>query len=127
MLTPLPGDPGDPGDPGANTKKLCYDYSFVNLTHFSVKDVQFSIKLPMWPKGSPKGPRRTAKGSPRAPQGEPKGKNRVHKKIFHEKYTMVTQPKGIKSSVHPFENWEIHPEDFVGNVLPTKSLRLPKT
>ena len=35
---------------------------------------------------------------------------------------MVTHPKGIKSPVHPFENWKIHPEDFVGNVSPTKSL-----
>ena len=49
------------------------------------------------------------------------------KKIFHEKYTMVTQPKGIKSPVHPFEKWEMHPEEFVGNVLPTKSLCCPKT
>ena len=49
------------------------------------------------------------------------------KNIFHEKYTMVTQPKGIKSPVHPFEKWEMHPEDFFGNVLPTKSLCCSKT
>ena len=40
---------------------------------------------------------------------------------------MVTHPKGIKSPVHPFENWKIHPEDFVGNVSPTNSLCCPKT
>ena len=48
-------------------------------------------------------------------------------KVFHEKHTMVTQPKGIKSPVHPFENQKIHPEDLSGNVSPTKSLCCPKT
>ena len=92
------------------------------FTHFPVKDVQVSIfiKLPMWPKDSLEGPRRTAKGSPRAPQGEPKvakgsqrDKTEFITKLFHEKYTMVTQPKGNKSSVHQFEKWEIHPEDLL--------------
>ena len=69
----MPPLPWDKGDKGANTQKLFFEYSFVNLTHFSVKDVQFSIKLTTWPKGSPKGARRTAKGTPRVPQGEPKG------------------------------------------------------
>ena len=43
-MTPLPWDPGDPGDRDANSPKLIFEYSFVNLTHFSVKDVPFSIK-----------------------------------------------------------------------------------
>ena len=68
MMTPLPWDRRDRGDQGANTQKLILDYSFVNLIHFSVKDVQFSMKLLMWPKGSPK----RAKGSPRAGQRDPK-------------------------------------------------------
>ena len=55
-------------DPRAKTQKPILEDSFVNLTHFSVKDVQFSIKLPMWPKGCPK----RAKGGPRAGQRDPK-------------------------------------------------------
>ena len=43
-MTPLPWDKGDKGDSRANTQKLFVEYSFVNLTHFSVKDVQFPIK-----------------------------------------------------------------------------------
>ena len=39
---------------------------------------------------------------------------------------MVTHPKGIKSPVHPFENWKIHPEDCFGHVSPTKSFLLPE-
>ena len=58
----------DRRDHRANTQKLIFDYRFVNLTHFSVKDVEFSIKLPMWPKGCPK----RAKGRPRAGQRDPK-------------------------------------------------------
>ena len=34
----------DQRDPRANTQKLIFEHSFVNLTHFSVKDVPFSIK-----------------------------------------------------------------------------------
>ena len=126
-MTPLPWDKGDNRDNRANTQKLFFEYCFVNLTHFSVKHVQFLMKLLMWPKGSPKGPRRTTKGSPRAPQGSQRDKTEFIKKIFHEKYTMVTHPKGIKSPVHPFENWKTHPEDFFGNVSPTKSLVCPET
>ena len=37
-MTPLPWDRR------ANTQKLIFEDSFVNLTHFSVKDVQFPIK-----------------------------------------------------------------------------------
>ena len=55
-------------DPRANSKKLFFEDSFVNLTHFSVKDVPFSIKLTLWPKGSPK----RAQGNPRSAQGRPK-------------------------------------------------------
>ena len=40
-MTPLPWDPWDQG---ANTQKLTFEDSFVNLTHFSVTDVQFSVK-----------------------------------------------------------------------------------
>ena len=65
FMTPLQRDPWDRY---ANSKKLISDYCFVNFTNFSVKDVQFLIKLPMWPKGSPK----KAKGSPRAGQRDPK-------------------------------------------------------
>ena len=65
------------------------------------------------PKENPK----ASKKSPKLGQRKPKGQNRVHRKVFHEKYTVVTQPKGNKSSVHQFEKWEIHPEDFVGDVL----------
>ena len=45
---------------------------------------------------------------PRASQVPSNAKN-----TFHEKYTMVTQPKGNKSSVHQFETLEIHPEVLV--------------
>ena len=69
LLTPLPGIPQAPGAPGASSKKLFFVDSFMSLTHFSVKDVQFLIKLPMWPKGSPTG----AKESQREPKGRPKG------------------------------------------------------
>ena len=44
FMTPLPWDRRDKGDKRANTQKLLFDYGFVNLTHFSVKDVPFSIK-----------------------------------------------------------------------------------
>ena len=78
-MPPLPRDNRDKRDRRANTQKLIFDYSFVNSTHFSVKDVHFLIKLPMWPKGFPKrakgsrpkgskGTQRTPRGSPRAPQ-----------------------------------------------------------
>ena len=49
LLTPLPGIPRAPLAPLANSKKLICVDSFMHLTHFSVKDVQFSIKLPMCP------------------------------------------------------------------------------
>ena len=43
-MPPLRRDRRDQRDRRANTQKLILDYSFVNLTHFSVKDVPFSIK-----------------------------------------------------------------------------------
>jgi len=47
--------------------------------------------------------------------------------IFHETYTTVVHSKGNKSSIHQPGKWKIHPADLFGNVLPTKSLCLPKT
>ena len=44
FMTPLPWDNRDNRDNRANTQKLFFEYSFVNLTHFSVKDVHFSTK-----------------------------------------------------------------------------------
>ena len=41
----MPPLPRDPRDRRANSQKLTFENSFVNLTHFSVKDVHFSIKL----------------------------------------------------------------------------------
>ena len=40
----MPPLPRDKGDKGANMEKLFFEDSFVNLTHFSVTDVHFSIK-----------------------------------------------------------------------------------
>ena len=65
-----------PRDRRASSKKLFFEDSFVNLTHFSVKDVPFSIKLTMWPEGSPKrvqgNPRSVQKRGPKAAQVFPK-------------------------------------------------------
>ena len=44
FMTPLPWDQRDQRDQEANTERLIFENSFVNLTHFSVKDVHFSIK-----------------------------------------------------------------------------------
>ena len=41
LLTPLPGIPRARV---ASSQKMFFVYSFMNLTHFSVKDVQFQIK-----------------------------------------------------------------------------------
>ena len=40
----MPPLPWDRRDSRANTQKLLFEDSFVNLTQFAVKDVQFSIK-----------------------------------------------------------------------------------
>jgi len=48
-------------------------------------------------------------------------------KRFHETYTVVMQPKGIKPFIHQLENREIHPEDLFGNISPTKSLSPPNS
>ena len=75
--------------PQANSKKLFWVDCFLNLAHFSAEDIQFSTKLSMWPKGSPKeakesqraGQRnpRTPKGSPKGAQGHPKGAKGIPK------------------------------------------------
>ena len=43
-MPPLRWDRRDCRDPRANTRRLVFEYGFVNLTHFSVKDVQFTLK-----------------------------------------------------------------------------------
>ena len=48
FMTPLPWDRRDKRDRRdklANTKKLIYDYSFVNLTHFTVIDSNSFIRI----------------------------------------------------------------------------------
>ena len=69
-------------------------------------------RCPKTTKGIPKDGQR----EPKATQREPQVQNRVH-----EKYTMVIHSKRIKSYVHEFDKWTIHPKDFFGNVLPPKS------
>ena len=104
QLLGIPRAPQAPRAPRANSKKLRFEYSFVNLTHFSVKDVQFSIKLPMWPKGSPK----RAKGSPRAgqrhpkaPEGRPEGAQGFPKESKRSPKSAQRKPKAFQR--HPKE------------------------
>ena len=82
MLTPLPG--GSTGSVG-EFQKAVFVYSFNEFD--TVADVQFSIKLPMWPKGSPEG----AKESQREPKGRPKGPKR--------------RPEGIQGHPKGAQNW----------------------
>ena len=63
---------------------------------------------------------------PKGATGSQRDKTEFINKISPDKYTMVTQPKGSKSSIHQLEKWKIHPDDLFGNVLPTKSLFYPK-
>ena len=84
-------------DRRANTQKLFFEDSFVNLTHFSVKDVPFSIKLSLWPKGPPK----RTKWSPRAAQRDPKAVQMLPKdSIWNPKWVQGT-PKALQR--HPQE------------------------
>ena len=48
LLTPLPGlplAPLAPLAPPANSKKLIFEYSFVNLTHFTVIDSNYFTRI----------------------------------------------------------------------------------
>mgnify|MGYP002807781407 CR=1 FL=1 len=45
LLTPLSLAPVAPRAPRASSEKLIFEYSFVNLTHFSVKDVHLFNKI----------------------------------------------------------------------------------
>jgi len=72
--------------------------------------------------GDPKGVPRWPKGAQGSPQRSKRAKTELMEIIFHEKYIMVTQPKGIKSSIHQWKQWKIHAQDFVGDVLPTTLL-----
>ena len=97
MLTPLPLAPRAPLAPVASSKKLFFEYSFVNLTHFSVKDVQFSIKLLMWPRGRPKrakGRPRVGQRDPKAPKGRPKDAQREPKGSPKSQNGGQSRPRG---------------------------------
>ena len=64
------------------------------MTHFSVKDVQFSIKLLMWPRGCPK----RAKGRPRVGQRDPKarkGRPRAPQRVKTEAKVGPGGAKGV--------------------------------
>ena len=104
-MTPLPWDPRDPR---ANTKKLKHDYRFVNLTHFSVKDVQFSIKLLMWPRGRPK----RAKGRPRVGQRDPKAPKGRPERAEGLPKESKRRPKSAQGAPRAFPR---HPKEAKGS------------
>ena len=94
----------DQWDRRANTRWLVFEYSFVNLTHFAVKDVQFSIKLPIWPKGSPKrakGSPRAGQRDPKAPKGRPEGAQDLPKELKWSRKSAQGAPKAFQR--HPKE------------------------
>ena len=45
FMTPLRRDQQDLWDPQANSKKLCFSWSFVNLTHLSVFDINYFTRI----------------------------------------------------------------------------------
>ena len=100
-MTPLPWDRRDRR---ANTQKVIFEYGFVNFTHFSVKDIQISIKLPMWPKGCPKrakeGPRAGQRG-PKAPKGRPERTQGLPKESKWKPKSAQGAPKAFQR--HPKE------------------------
>ena len=110
-MTPLPWDRRDRRDrrdQRANTKKLKHDYRFVNLTHFSVKDVQFSIKLLMWPRGCPK----RAKGRPRVGQRDPKAPKGRPERAEGLPKESKRRPKSAQGAPRAFPR---HPKEAKGS------------
>ena len=110
-MTPLPWDRRDRRDrrdQRANTKKLKHDYRFVNLTHFSVKDVQFSIKLLMWPRGCPK----RAKGRPRVGQRDPKAPKGRPERAQGLPKESKRRPKSAQGAPRAFPR---HPKEAKGS------------
>ena len=108
FMPPLRRDKRDKWDQLANTQRLIFEDSFVNLTHFSVKDVQFSIKLPMWPKGCPK----RAKGSPRAGQRDPKAPKGRPERAQGLPKESKRRPKSAQGAPRAFPR---HPKEAKGS------------
>ena len=90
---------GGTGGTRKQIRKSCFvEQSFVNLTHFSVKDAPFSIKLPMWPKGCPKRPKggpRAGQRDPKAPKGTPRGSPRSPQRVKTEAKVGPGGAKGV--------------------------------
>ena len=133
FMTPLPWDRRDQRDQRANTKKLKHDYRFVNLTHFSVKDVPFSIKWSLWRRGSPK----RAKWNPRAAQRDSKAVHQVLPKetIWNPKWVQGTQrrpkdtPRKPKGKIYIKNSRSTAPADVMLYPLsdPCTNSALPQT